>query len=197
MASTTTYDYSNLQINGTTPTAVYANGTQVLRMIVNGTDVIHKTTVATQTISVSFSFQVDATYETSGGCTPSNDVKFSNAKLLYSVNRGDLSAGLYVTQIKYSGYYSLDGNNTSNQTVTKTVSNANESGSLALNSYDGWLNDDDSVSFVPHFTLTITYSDGSTATVSVPSVSITTSGSPITTVLTTHSKTFTKTTQEY
>lgn len=40
--TTSTYDYSDLAVNGTTPTAVYANGTQVLRLFANGTDVIHK-----------------------------------------------------------------------------------------------------------------------------------------------------------
>lgn len=195
MASSSTYDYSNLQINGTTPTAVYANGTRIYRLIANGVDYIHKTTTSTQTITINFSYQVDAEYDHTGGCSPSDDVRFSNAKLLYSVNRGDMSAGLYVKQIEYSGYYTL-GDNSGRETIIQLLNNADESGNIGLKVYNGWQSDG-TKTFVPHFTLTVTFSDNTTANVTVPNVSITPSGSSITTALTTFTKTFTKTVQEY
>lgn len=99
---TTTYDYSDLKVNGITPTRVNCvhnnTSTQILRLRVNNRDYIHKhnnyNTTVTAKIRLNASNVVENQY---GGCSPSWDVK---GNLIVSLESVTATGDRTVTAIK-------------------------------------------------------------------------------------------------
>lgn len=183
---TTTYDYSDLKVNGITPTRVNCvhNGTstQILRMKVNNRDYIHKHNNYNSTITAKIRLNAsNVTEYQAGGCNPYWEVR---GNLIVSLEGITITGDRTVTAIKNvtlsSGYVYLGNtfiSESDEKTVAKvtaqTVTSYNPIANYAINNTDnGYAPTPAQVSFSPTITVKFTLSNGIDYTISFPALSV-------------------------
>lgn len=182
---TTTYDYSDLKVNGITPTRVNCvhnnTSTQILRLRVNNRDYIHKHNNYNTTVTAKIRLNAsNVTEYQAGGCSPYWEVK---GNLIVSLESVTATGDRTVTAIKNvtfsSGYVYLGSDFISEfdeSTVAKvtahTVTSFSPIANYTINQTDNGDGPIRQVSFSPILTVKFTLSNGNDYTINFPTLSV-------------------------